>query len=185
MQANCKPELGKVSKHILDEIIDIVREESGLAQWTTTQQFLSWFNSQEDRDKKSFYQLDIVSFYPSITENLINKAIDHAAKYTHISEKDRKLILHTSKSLLYHKGQAWVKKGKSLIDVTMGGLDGAEKCDLVGLFLLSLLNEIDDIEAGLFRDDGVSITTLPSKEAENLNKINILKSSKLKVWKSQ
>ena len=84
----------------------------------------------------------------------------------------RKLILHTSKSLLYHKGQAWVKKGKSLIDVTMGGLDGAEKCDIVGLYILSKLNQIDNIKAGLFRDDGAAITTLSPKEAEKVkNKI--------------
>ena len=168
----CKPELGKVSKHRLDEIANIVREESGLVQFKNTQQFVSWYEAQKDKDQSSFYQMDICNFYPSITEKLINKAIDFAAQYTDITEEDRKLILHTSKSLLYHKGQAWVKKGKSLIDVTQGGLDGAEKCDLVGLYILSKLSEIDGIEAGLFRDDGAAITKLPPKEAEKVkNKI--------------
>ena len=54
----------------------------------------------------------------------------------------------------------------------MGGLDGAEKCNIVGLYILSKLNEIDGIEAGLFRDDGAAITKLPPKEAERVkNKI--------------
>ena len=59
-----------------------------------------------------------------------------------------------------------MKKGRSLIDITMGGLDGAEKCDLVGLFLLALLNTIDEIKVGLYRDDGAALTTLPPNEAE-------------------
>ena len=54
----------------------------------------------------------------------------------------------------------------------MGGLDGAEKCDIVGLYILSKLNQIDNIKAGLFRDDGAAITTLSPKEAEKVkNKI--------------
>ena len=59
-----------------------------------------------------------------------------------------------------------MKKGKSIIDITMGGLDGAEKTDLVGLYILSKLSEIPDIKVGLFRDDGAALTKLPPKEAE-------------------
>ena len=91
------------------------------------------------------------------------KAIEHASKYTHISDKDKTLILHTCKSLLYHKGEAWVRKGKSTFEITVGGWDGAEKCDLVGLYLLSKLAEIDEIEAGLYRDDGAAFTLLPPR----------------------
>ena len=80
--------------------------------------------------------------------------------------------MHTSKSLLFHKGEAWVRKGKSVFEITMGGFDGAEKCDLVGLYLLSKLNKIDEIDARSFRDDGAAFTTLPPKEAKKLkNKI--------------
>ena len=168
----CKPDLGKVSKYRLDEITEVVREKSGLDQFKNTQQFLSWYNAEKDKGKSSFYQLDIVDYYPSITEKLILEAIEFAGKYTHISEEDKKLLLHTSKSLLYHKGQAWVKKGKFIIDITMGGLDGAEKTDLVGLYILSKLKEIPDIKVGLFRDDGAALTKLPPKEAEKTkNKI--------------
>ena len=61
----------------------------------------------------------------------------------------------------------------------MSGLDGAEKCDLVGLFLLSLLNTIDEIKAGLYRDNGAALTTLPPKEAKQL------KNKTVKVFKAQ
>ena len=60
----------------------------------------------------------------------------------------------------------------SLIDITMGGLDGAEKCDLVRLFLPSLLNELKDIKVGLYRGNGAALTKLKPNEAERLkNKI--------------
>ena len=107
------------------------------------------------------------------------KAIEHASKYTHISDEDKTLILHTCKSLLYHKGEAWVRKGKSTFEITVGGWDGAEKCDLVGLYLLSKLAEIDEIEAGLYRDDGAAFILLPPKKAERVkNKI-------VKVFKNE
>ena len=42
-------------------------------------------------------------------------------------------------------------------DVTMGSYDGAEVCELVGLYLLSLLaNEFGKHNIGLYRDDGLS-----------------------------
>ena len=143
----CKPELGKVRKCKIEEVTEVTKEKSGLTQFTNTQDFLSWYNNLASKSEGSFYQLDICSFYPNITEKLLKKAIEHAAKYTHISEEDKLLILHTSKSLLFHKGEAWVRKGKSVFEITMGGFDGAEKCDLVGLYLLSKLNKIDEIEA--------------------------------------
>ena len=157
-----KPETGKIAKCKLEQITKIVKEKSGLTQWKNTHEFLGWFNGLSDKSNSTFLQFDICNFYPSITEKLILKSIAHAAQYTDISEEDKILILHTSKSLLYHKGQAWVKKGRSTVDVTMGCFDGAEKCDLVGLYLLSLLVQLGII-VGLFRDDGAAVTTLPQK----------------------
>ena len=60
----------------------------------------------------------------------------------------------------------------------MGGFAGAEKCDLVGLYLLSKLAELG-LNGGLFRDDGAAVTNLSPKEAEKLkNKI-------VKVFKAE
>ena len=60
----------------------------------------------------------------------------------------------------------------------MGCFDGAEKCNLVGLYLLSLLIQLG-ITVGLFRDDGAAVTTLPPKEAEKL------KSKIVKIFKAE
>ena len=43
-------------------------------------------------------------------------------------------------------------------DVTMGSYDGAEVCELVGIYILSILaKRIDKKSTGLYRDDGLII----------------------------
>ena len=67
--------------------------------------------------------------------------------------------MHVRKSLLFHDNLPWVKKQGSMFDVTMGSYDGAEVCELVGLYILYLISqEIDGIDVGLYRDDGLAIT---------------------------
>ena len=44
-----------------------------------------------------------------------------------------------------------------MFDVTMGAPDGAEVCELVGLFLLSeIRSEFPELNCGLYRDDGLA-----------------------------
>ena len=51
-----------------------------------------------------------------------------------------------------------MKKGSYLFDVSMGAYDGAEVCELIGIFLLNLLGQQHDTKnIGLYRDDGLSI----------------------------
>ena len=54
-----------------------------------------------------------------------------------ISDNDKYIILSTKKNLLYSEGVPWVKKGGGSCDITMGSYDGAEVCDLIGLYSLS------------------------------------------------
>ena len=72
------------------------------------------------------------------------------------TEQDRDIIIQAKKSILYNGETAWVKKGESLFDVTMGSFDGAESCELIGLYMLSQLTHLD-INIGLYRDDGLSV----------------------------
>ena len=44
--------------------------------------------------------------------------------------------MHSRKSLLFRKDEVWVKRENPSFDVTMGSYDGAEVCELVGLFIL-------------------------------------------------
>ncbi|XP_048586684.1 uncharacterized protein LOC125568422 [Nematostella vectensis] len=51
----------------------------------------------------------------------------------------------------------------------MGSYDGAETCELVGNFLLSQLQDLN-INVGLYRDDGLAITSGTPKNTENIKK---------------
>ena len=55
-----------------------------------------------------------------------------------------------------------MKKGGSIFDIGMGGYAGAEKCDLVRLYLLSLIEHLD-MDVGLFRDDGLAVSRLTNR----------------------
>ena len=68
------------------------------------------------------------------------------------------VIKHVRKSLLFYNDKTWVKNNnQSLFDVTiMGSYDGAEICELVGLFLLNkLAQRFGGDNVGLYRDDGL------------------------------
>ena len=51
----------------------------------------------------------------------------------------------------------------------MGSFDGAETCELVGSFLLSKLQHLN-INVGLYRDDGLAITSATPRDTENIKK---------------
>ena len=50
----------------------------------------------------------------------------------------------------------------------MGSYDGAETCELVGLFLLEELSKIERLNVGIYRDDGLACTRASPRQAEKL-----------------
>ena len=80
-----KSEVGIISKQILEKINSQVRSASGLQQWQNTQSVIDWFNSLPNRANLKFLKFDIVEFYPSITEELLAKAIQYAKTLPDIS----------------------------------------------------------------------------------------------------
>ena len=101
---------------------------------------------------------DIKDFYMSITEKLLKSALTFAKKHVSITNNDYKIIVHARKSLLYNYGEPWVKKNNETFDVTMGAYVGAEICELVGLYLLSIITkQYDKNDIGLYRDDGLAV----------------------------
>ena len=115
---------------------------------------------------------DIKDFYPSIKEKLLWEAIRFAKLYISITNKDIEAIFHARKSLLYYNDEPWVKKGESNFDISMGAYDGPEVCELIGIFMLSLLSKhINKNHIGLCGDDGLAILKNSSRpEAEKLKK---------------
>jgi hypothetical protein len=55
---------------------------------------------------------------------------------TDIAEDEISIIKDARKSQLFNNGKPWIKRdSSSLFDVTMGSYNGAEICELVGLFI--------------------------------------------------
>ena len=157
----CKSELGAISKSILDRINTSLRNLLQVNQWKNTDQVTEWFSSIEQKHECTFIQMDIKEFYPAITKEILENALNFASQYSQISEKELRTIRHCRKSLLFTNGEAWKKKkSKDCFDVTMGSFDGAEVCELVGIYILEkLTQQITDKEnVGLYRDDGLMLT---------------------------
>ena len=162
-----KSQIGKISKQILDPINSELRETLGLQQWQSTQQVLDWLSNLNNKNNLRFLQLDICEFYPSISADLLSSALDFANRYlkTPLSQDKIEIIMHSRKSFLFtrdptdpdNKSVPWIKKN-GLFDVTMGAPDGAEICELVGLFLLDKVRtDFPDLSFGLYRDDGLAV----------------------------
>ena len=166
-----KSEIGVVSKHILDEINSAIIRSTQINQWKNTSSVLSCFNSVGNKETLSFICFDTCEFYPSINEKLLSKALDFASKYRPISRPERDIILHAKRSLLFSNDSKWEKKSSNnLFDVTMGSFDGAETCELVGCYLLSLLTEKYGQNIVLYHDDGLAAFDKTPQEIEKIKK---------------
>ena len=88
--------------------------------------------------------------------------------------------MESKKSLLFKDGVTWSKKSGDFFDVAQGSYDGAETCELVGLFILNEISQIRGLDVGLYRDDGLGATRAPPRQAEIIRKkiTEILK----KIW---
>ena len=152
-----KSELGKVSKTILQKINKIIRESTKVNQWHNSDEVIQWFSKITNKRNGKFIQFDIEEFYPSISKELLLNALNFAKSITTVSEEDEKVIFHSRKSMLFTSNNSWMKKsGDPEFDVTMGSYDGAELCELVGLYILQTLGEKYDLNtSGLYRDDGL------------------------------
>ena len=78
-----------------------------------------------------------------------------------ISDDEINIIKHARKSLLFSDDKLWTKSStcsESLFDVAMGSYDGAEICELVGLYILNKISAIfGKNRVGLYRDDGLAL----------------------------
>ena len=131
-----KSDVGKISKSILDTVNSKIREQIGVNQWRNSSDDIAWFQSIPLKNRKSFISFDIVAFYPSISDSLLDEFINWATRFIAITDSEIRIIKRARKSLLLHDGLQWVKReSANAFDVTIGNCDGAEICELVGLFI--------------------------------------------------
>ena len=179
-----KNHVGTISKCILDEKNRSIRMKTRSNQWQSTNAAIEWFKEIPFKSKKTFFKFDIVSFYPSITEKLLKDTISWARTIIPFSKEEESIILHCRKMFLFFEGDCWVKKSNQNFDVSMGSLDSAEISELVGLYLLSLLEDlIPKDQMGLYRDDGLAVVEMPGPEVERLRKkvIKLFSNQNLKI----
>ena len=138
---------------------------------------LMWFRNLEHKNSLSFIKFDIKTFYPTITKELLSRAIEFIKGYTSITQKEEEVIFHARKTLMVGQDNSTcVKKENPIFDLSMGSKDGAEVAETVGLYLLAKLEEkvFNKGECGLYRDDGNSAIRGNRQEVE---KVYLLMSS--------
>ena len=104
------------------------------------------------------------------------------------------IILQARRTLLFNDGEPWVKKtSNEEFDVPMACFDGAEICELVGIYNFHLLKSIIRKEnVGLYCDDGLGVLrNLSGPKTERLRKriTKIVKDCRLNIiikmnWKT-
>ena len=105
-----KNELGRISKAIRDKINLNLRNVTKVDQWKNTNDVISWFKSIKNKQNCKFISFDIKDFYPPINKELLSKCLSFAETKVQITEDDKKIIYHSRKSLLFDKGNTWMKK---------------------------------------------------------------------------
>ena len=79
-----KPDMGRVSKQILDDIINKVRESTAVHLWKNTASVIDWFKAIPEKEDNTFICFDIVEYYPSISEKLLRNALSYASQFVDI-----------------------------------------------------------------------------------------------------
>ena len=59
---------------------------------------------------KSFIQIDIVDYYPSVSEELFEQTLKFADQFTQINNDDKNILRNARKSILFYKQQIWKNK---------------------------------------------------------------------------
>ena len=68
-----------MSKKILDRITPGLRTFAKLEQWRNTESVIDWYKGLPNKRNTKFLQIDIVSYYPSISYGLLNMALTSLA----------------------------------------------------------------------------------------------------------
>ena len=138
-----KSDIGKIIKTILDKIITKIASLTNLNQWKNSTSVTEWYKTIPNKDQYWFIIFDIENFYPSISLELFNEALNFAKTLTDISETDVSIMMQACNTLLFNDSKPWLKKfGNKDFDVPMGCFDEAEVCELVGSLILTKLCDV-------------------------------------------
>ena len=94
-----KSEIGRISKQILDRINNNVVKATSTIQRRNTNAVIEWFEKIKTTPNSSFITFGAVNFYPSITKDMMKKAVAFAKKHTSISTTEEKIIYPAKNTL--------------------------------------------------------------------------------------
>ena len=142
-----------------------------LNQWNNSKSVIKSFIALENKTDCVFIKFDLWEFYPSIAEDILKIRLSFETEYQNIPEEDIRIINHCRKSLLFSNDQSWKEENaEGCFDVKMGSYDGAEICQLVGIYILSRLSSIiDKNDCGLYRDHSLSV--LGNVNGQQINRV--------------
>ena len=89
-----KSEIGRISKHILNNINTQLKDKLQLNQWKNTKAV--------NKNNTAFIQFDITDYHPSITDYTLDRALEIVPQHIPVSQNDIRIIKHYRKSLLFH-----------------------------------------------------------------------------------
>ena len=75
-----------------------------------------------------------------------------------MKSKDREANFYARKSFLCSEGELWIKDQSNKFDVTMESYDGTEVCELIGIFVVSLIgNKYNPNNIGIYKYGGLAV----------------------------
>ena len=103
-------ELGHVSKEILNRLVQAVVGATGVNLWKSTREVLEWHHQFPGKHDGSFINFDIMEFYPSISEKLLRRAIEHARQQYAVDENEIDIIIHAKRTVTFREKEPWKRK---------------------------------------------------------------------------
>ena len=77
---SAKSEIGIVSKQVLERVNNPIRNVTNFNPWRCTSSVLEWFNRLKGKFRCKFINSDVVDFYSSINEGLLDKCLNFASQ---------------------------------------------------------------------------------------------------------
>jgi len=84
-----KSEIGKISKEILNRINSKITKANRF-KWKNNTSMIKWFKAIDNKHQHNFICFDIIEFYPSISQDLLNKALEFALAYDNITKDEER-----------------------------------------------------------------------------------------------
>ena len=90
-----KNEIGRINKHILDQLNTELVSKLSANEWKNTISVIKWFKNINNKRLHKFWQLDIKDFYLSIKKKqLLHETIQAAKEYVPLTRKGVEVIFY-------------------------------------------------------------------------------------------